>query len=858
MASGTAMVIEGAADIRARTRLRCWGDFAVSDESTGADLRPRGRKARALLAYLALHPGKPVSRERLTGLLWGDRAEEQARASLRQAIFELKAFTSAPRKLLAVDRDHLTLDPAGLVTDIDALREGVAALDSIPEPDERLFADLDGLDSGFDDWLAIERARQRDELVALVAGAAKAAAEKGDVPRTRALVGRLGELEDDPSRLDALLADVRPRPSRPPVRTTPADTQRWRVAVLLALILAAAVIAVGGWQFQRSEPDSPIRIAVLPFDDLSDSDNAFFADGIAEEIMAQLARDPGLRVAGRTSSRQFKGQSADLERIGRKLNVAYVLEGSVRSAGDRVRVNVALVQASDGMRLWAETFDGTLDDIFSIQHRIGADVAGALGHEFTQATPRGRPTTSGAVYSLYLSARGLIRERNPRSMIAAGELLERALALDPGFAPAWSSLAQVKRWDGNLPGAEGRRGREAALAHARRALALAPDLAEAHGVLGMILGFEDPNGQRHIKRAAMLDPNNAEFQFWLGHVLANEPDYPAMTAAYRRAFSLDPLWNYALDYAVQTAWRMEHRDEAIRYVRRIEREGSRYDAHMARGLLATTGGDLSGAALEFGAARAATGDVGKQAVAIYHRGGLLFQLGLIDAARREWQSCKLFWAQEEKRPLGMPERHAAHIILKQGKLPTAAELANVDRSGDPAGANLTAAMAKQLIRAGRAGEVAALYDSRRGLLGLSAHRPHSRLDILLRNAPVIAAALRAVGRGAEADTLLRRSDAIIADALRRSGGRAPANFHADAAQTWALLGKHDAAIDGLERARRNGWINADFIAGDLVDDIADEPAFIGLRGDPRFEAIRARMNAHLARERRELEALSTI
>lgn len=328
-----------------------------------------------------------------------------------------------------------------------------------------------------------------------------------------------------------------------------------------------------------------------------------------------------------------------------------------------------------------------------------------------------------------------------------------------------------------------------------------------------------------------------------------------MLDAYRRAFALDPLWTHAYDYAVQFAWRMGHREEALAYVRRVERESSRYDAHMVRGLLATYAGDLSGAVNEFGAARAATGDVGKQARAAYERAGILFQLGMLDAAREEWASCRHLWEGAQKQPFAMPHRYAAHLSLKSSKLPTVAELANADRGGDPAGEELVAEMTKRLIRAGRARDAIALYDSREGLLALSARRPRPESrGAALRSAPVIAAALRAAGRGAEADRLLDHADRAIADALRRSGGAAPADFYARAAEIWALRGRRDLALAGLERARRNGWINADLPAGDLVDDIGDEPAFDSLRGDPRFEAIRARMNAHLTRERRELIA----
>lgn len=845
----------------ARARLKCWGDLAITDAASGADLRPRSRKARALFAYLALHPDKPVSRERLAGLLWGDRGEEQARASLRQALVELKPLTNGPVGAITVERDHLALEPAAVVTDIIEMHAAAAAgdyealLSLLPDPDERLFANFDDIDEGFDDWLTIVRARQADALVVLVSDASDAARAQGRIRDAEALCARLREFDPE---ADPEVPQAGPRPmSRPaPIaaeRESPATRNlRWRVAVLVAVLLTISILAIAAWQIRRTGPEPPASIAIIPFRNLSGGEQAYFADGLTEEIMAQLARDPELRVAGRSSSWQFKGQPSDPGQIGRKLDVAYVLEGSVRSAGDRVRVNVALVKASDGMQLWAETFDGALDDIFAIQHRIGVNVAGAIGSKLASAQQRtGTLATSGQVYSLYLAARGLIRERNPQAMIAARERLKRALALDPRFAPAWSSMAQVKRWEGNGPGVAGQMARAEALAHARRALALAPDLAEAHGVLGMILGFENSLGQRHIKRAATLDPYNAEFQFWLGNALMNEPNFPAALAARRRAFAIDPLWTLANDYAVLSAWRMGQRDEAIGYVRRIEREGSRHDAHMARGNLAMHSGDLSRAALEYGAARASTDDPGRQSSAINMRSTVLLQLGFFD--RDGWAAYRRFWAREQKQRPEMPHLHAAHLALRQGKLPTAAELASADRGGDPAGQVLVAAMTEALIRAGRAGDAVALYDSEEGLLGLSTRRPDPKsFNAALNSAPIVAATLREVGRRAEADRLLRHADRMIADALRRSGGRAPADIFGEAAQTWALLGKHDAALAGLERATRNGWINAVFPAGDLADDLGDKPAFASLRGNPRFEAIRGRLNGALARERREV------
>jgi TolB-like protein/tetratricopeptide (TPR) repeat protein len=623
--------------------------------------------------------------------------------------------------------------------------------------------------------------------------------------------------------------------------------------LLAALLLVAGLAALALWRQQSPgvEPAAP-TIAVLPFRSLSGPDAAF-AGGLSDEITARLAREGGLRVAGRYSVRQFESEQTDPQLAARKLGVTHILDGNVRAAGDRVRIHVSLVRAADGVAIWADGFDGTREDIFNIQSRIGSQVVEML----LQRLPRGpaqraTPVTNGAVYSAYLTARSLIRERNPRVMIAAREQLERALRLDPGFAPAWSSLAQVKYWEAR-PGAEGRQRRAEALADARRALALAPDLAEAHAVLGLVLGFNDPAGQRHVQRAVALDPGNAEYQLWAGHAYSSQADFPRMLAAYRSAFEIDPLWNNSYQLAIETAWRLDDADGARAAVQRVKREGSQYDGHMARGFLASISGDLSAAAQAFGAAKGATGDLGKQARAVSMRATHLFQLSLLDAARQEWEACRREWAKEHDKPLSMPEYSAKHLALRNGALPSFPELLAESRvRGDPRGDLLLQETTERLITAGRARDAVALYDSEDGLLGLSADGPlPTRLDTFLRSAPIVAAALIAVGREAEAQRLLRHADGLIQAALRRSGGRAPAWFLAEAAQTWTLLGKREAARTALGQAVRNGWVNAIFYAGDLADDPGQEPAFQSLRGDPRFEAIRAAHNGRLARERAE-------
>ena len=331
-----------------------------------------------------------------------------------------------------------------------------ALLDMLPDIDERLFANLDAIDEGFDDWLAIERTRQQEVLVTLIADASAAALAQGQTRHARMLHARL--LEFDPEAHPA-----QPGTPSAPAQAAPALSKAAHVPnglkspsrygtkwLLGAALLLLALLAGGIWYLNRA-PASAATVVVLPFKGLP-SQNASFAEGLSDEITAQLARQPGLRVAGRTSAGQFRNGNANLAQIGQKLGVSYALEGTVRSVANRVRVNVALTKTSDGMQLWSNTFDGSLDDVLAIQYRIGESVASALKLRLAGGgVPTGSLATNGQVYGLYLSARGLIRERNPKAFGAARERLLRAVKLDPNFAPAWSSLAQVENPGGLGP-----------------------------------------------------------------------------------------------------------------------------------------------------------------------------------------------------------------------------------------------------------------------------------------------------------------------------------------------------------------------------------------------------------------------
>lgn len=799
-------------------RLRCWGDFAIVCTATGRDLRPRSRKARALLAFLALHPGRAIGRERLAGLLWGDRGDEQARASLRQAIAELKAFTGASPSLIIVDREALMLDGTQLDRDIDAIGRAVAERDATklaalrPDDDERLFANLDDIDEGFDTWLAIERSRQGAALEALFAGAPVAAG---------------------PAAPNVVAGATAPPPA----------SRRWPwVAGAVAALVVVALAAL----FVRPVPapataEAPIAVAVMPFASLAPGDQAYFAEGVSEEILGQLARNPGLKVLGRTSAWSLRGEKLDAPAIGRKLAVDYLVEGSVRAAGDDVRIDVALVRTSDGARIWAEQYPGRLDDVFAIQDRIGKGVA-------AQLSPGARlaggaiETGQGEVYRLYLQARGMLRDLEPSRVTAATALLRRAVALDPDFAPAQAALAYALLISldhaenaGQIPAARKAEIAAQARALAEQALVLKPDLAEAHRIIGYI--ETTTRGQKHFEAAVRHGPNDAENWMALGMNYSNAGDYPRALDAFRRAVAIDPLWWAAFFSAAQLAWEMGYPEEAEAYLRRVEVGGTPlpFQAHMVRGDTAWRRGDFS---RQYEEARKALASAPPENRYFAKRSmsKALRAAGRYGDARRIWRHYPLddlMWR------------------MWNGAPPTPAEVQAM--IADPvccATDERMIFMLRRLLIAGRTAEIVRVFDRAFGspaaLLARDTPGPMTRLDIV----PLFAIALRREGRGGEATQMLDGVEAQARTILAR--GQAPNWYIARHAYLLAAMGRGNDALTALETGIARGWIYAGNMS---LASLADEPALAGIRDTPRFKAISAGLDANIARERREIDRI---
>jgi len=287
---------------------------------------------------------------------------------------------------------------------------------------------------------------------------------------------------------------------------------RW-AAVAIGLFVLGAIVAA--FMIVSRRPTTSLTaipensIAVLPFVDMSaGKDQEYFSDGISEELLNLLAKIPQLQVTARTSSFAFKGKETGIPEIARTLHVANVLEGSVRKAGNSVRITAQLIKAGTDTHLWSQTYDRKLDDIFAIQDEIAADVVKQLKVTLLSAAPKAR-TTDPEAYALYLQAKQLGRQFTAEAFQQSDALYRKVLAIDPRYAPAWAGLAENftnEAGQGLLSNKEGfAQSRDAAT----KALTIDPKYAPAHARLGWIAMFGDNDlagAAKHFNRALTLDP----------------------------------------------------------------------------------------------------------------------------------------------------------------------------------------------------------------------------------------------------------------------------------------------------------------------------------------------------------------
>src|SRR5688572_4943997 len=323
--------------------------------------------------------------------------------------------------------------------------------------------------------------------------------------------------------------------------------------------------------------DQP-SIAVLPFANMSaDKDNEYFSDGLTEEIINALAHLPGLKVAGRTSSFSFRGKDAELGVIGKKLNVDHILEGSVRKAGNRVRVTSQLINVADGFHLWSERYDREMTDIFAMQDEITQAIATALQMKLSPKAAAVRPYTPNLrAYEAYLKSRDYWFKPSPDSLARVKESVEHAIALDPKFALAYSMLGIYYTMLANIGNRPAREVIPMARAAELEALRVDPSLPEAHAILGVCDGIdcEWDEAERRWRLAMAREPISRDIRFWYGnHYLLPIGRVEEAVEAMTWGLELDPLnllYRHHLALGLRHAGRLAEAESELQKVLEID------------------------------------------------------------------------------------------------------------------------------------------------------------------------------------------------------------------------------------------------------------------------------------------------
>jgi TolB-like protein/Tfp pilus assembly protein PilF len=355
----------------------------------------------------------------------------------------------------------------------------------------------------------------------------------------------------------------RDRPDTSRARKRPSS---WRKPALVAALAALTIglvylISDNSWVSKRvAEQKPPVTarsaapersVAVLPFVDMSENkDQEYFSDGLTEELLNLLAQNPQLKVAARTSSFYYKGKDIKLADIANELNVAHILEGSVRKIGNRVRITVQLIRASDGFHQWSQVFDRQLDDIFKVQDEIAAAVVEAFHLELLPGNSKvstGSRTDNSAAHSQYLLGRQFFNRTNIDDFRRAVAAYKQAIALDPKYAAAYAGLAVAENELSRDPGhsvAEVLAGQRRALEAADKAIAIDPALSEgyaARGYLRFTINWDWAGAEADLSRAFELDPGSYRTYTCYACFLATLGRLPEALDINRKALELDPL-----------------------------------------------------------------------------------------------------------------------------------------------------------------------------------------------------------------------------------------------------------------------------------------------------------------------------
>ena len=629
----------------ARFRMRLLGSFELFD-SGGRPLEISARKNRAMLAILALSPGGSASRERLSNLLWSDRADPQARSSLRQSLALLRNDLSriGPSPLSAVD-DRLVLDLAAV--DVDVLEFVKFSKSADPAPLHQavdlfggeLLADMTIRDPGFEEWVAAERARLHrialeatEKLWAKVPVTGRAGVARRLVAldpireashlalmRSYTETGETGlALQQYAACADILKSElgIAPGPEidafRQRILVGGRDGAEGTTHAGSPHPAARQEATPSGGDLRTTEPpprlpDKP-SIAVLPFVNLSgDQEQDYFADGVVEEMTIALSRFDWLFVIARNSSFAYKGRAVDVKQVGQELGVRYVLEGSVRKAANRVRISGQLIDAISGVHLWADRFDGPIDNIFDLQDRVTADVVGAIAPKLEQAEierVNRKPTDNLDAYDVFLRGMAGLHRWSREGNKEALKYFYHAIDLDPGYASAYgvAARAYVQRGAGGWT-VDRAHDVEEATRLACRAVELGQDDARALATAGFALADmcgRIADGNAWIDRALELNPNLAIAWVYSGWVKASlgQPDLALERLATAKRLSPNDPQAFSLLSAQAIAHFVAGRyEEALAHAEMAERSKPGFLlAHLTAAVCSAHTGRLSEAA----------------------------------------------------------------------------------------------------------------------------------------------------------------------------------------------------------------------------------------------------------------------
>ena len=361
------------------------------------------------------------------------------------------------------------------------------------------------------------------------------------------------------------------------------ESRTWVYVVVIAGLLSIGLFFLGRYTALRSVGERPSggsspakSIAVLPFENRSkDPENAYFTEGVQDEILTRLAKVADLKVISRTSTQRFQSAPEDLPKIARQLGVGHILEGSVQKAGEAVRVNVQLINAATDTHLWAESFDRKLTDIFAVESEIAKSIADKLQARLTGSEAHAmsaRPTENTEAYQLYLKGRFFWNKRTAKDFKTALNYFQEAIDKDPGFALAYAGLADTYVLLSGYAAASPKESLPKAKAAAAKALELDNTLGEAHASLAQAVfayDFDFAKANQEFQRAIELNPNYATAHQWYAESgLAALGRFDEAIAEIKRALELDPLSviiNADVGTILSTARRY---DEAIEQLRK--------------------------------------------------------------------------------------------------------------------------------------------------------------------------------------------------------------------------------------------------------------------------------------------------